>query len=388
MNASLPRLPFEPSLRAKASCFALLIALVASCSGIRSMHIAEEPFGEVDGHAVRLFTLKNANGLTAKITDYGAIVTELYVPDRDGELSDIVLGFDTVEEYVDGSPYFGAIVGRVANRIAGGTFELDGKTYTLAKNNGPHHLHGGVRGLDKVVWKAQAVPTEHGPSVVLTYRSPAGEEGYPGNVDVTVVYTLTDADELVVDMRATTDAPTPVNLAHHSYWNLAGHASGTILEHVLRVDADRYTPGDADLIPTGEIAPVQGTPFDFRAPRAIGADIDRLPAAGDDPGGYDVNYVLRGTEAPRSAARVHEPASGRVIEIETSAPGLQLYSGNFLDGIEGKDGASYGKHTGFCLETQLFPDAIHQRGRPGWPDPILRPGETYHHRMVHRFRTE
>ena len=366
---------------------ALMLTLgLSACAGTNSetRTMTVKPFGELDGQEVQLFTLENANGLSMSVTNYGATVTHLWVPDRTGETADVVLGFDTFEEYPERSPYFGCIAGRCANRIAGGRFSIDGKEYELARNNGPNHLHGGVKGFDKVVW--EAAPLESGDAVAFKYRSPAGEEGYPGNVDVVVVYRLTDDDELVVDMKARTDAPTIVNLAHHSYWNLAGHDSGDILGHVLHVNAERYTPADSTLITTGELAPVAGTPFDFRAPKAIGEDIGELPGDGDDPGGYDMNFVINGSPGElRLAAVVHEPGSGRGMEIHTSEPGIQFYTGNFLDGSPGKGGALYPKHSGFCLETQHHPDSIHKEGLEGWPSVVLRPGEEYHHRMVHRF---
>lgn len=375
---------------------ALLASAAAGCGGTRM--IDRTSFGEVRGgqtaEPVELYTLTNDSGAFVRITNYGAIVTELHVPDREGVLGDIVLGFDTVEEYVDHNPYFGAIAGRVANRIAGGRFEIDGRPYQLATNNGPNHLHGGLRGFDKVIWKGELRRTGEGPALRLTYHSPDGEEGYPGAVDVWVDYIWTHANELKVVMEATTDAPTPVNLAHHSYWNLDGHTSGTILDHELTIEADRYTPTDTTFIPTGELAPVAGTPYDFRQPKPIGRDIAQLPASGpDNPGGYDINFVVRdsGDAAPgalRLVARVRGPDSGRIMEIHADQPGVQFYSGNFLNGVAGKEGATYAKHTGFCLETQAFPDAVNRQGEPGWPDVILRPGETYRHTMIHRFLAE
>lgn len=358
----------------------------AGCHGPHAMAITQESWGEVDGRPVSVFTLDNGNGLVARISDYGGIVTELHMPDAKGHAADVALGFETVQEYVDGSPYFGAMVGRVGNRIAGGRFELDGQTYQLAKNNGPNHLHGGVKGFDKVIWNAQPRQTSDGPALRLTHHSPDGEEGYPGDVDVVVDYLLTHDNELRVEMTATCSAPTPINVVHHTYWNLAGHDSGTILDHLLQLDAAHYTPTDATLIPTGEIASVRGTPFDFTAPKSIGRDIEELPPSGDDPGGYDLNFVLDDADGSlRRAARVIDPATGRIMEILTTQPGIQFYSGNFLDGLAGKGGANYAKHTGFCLETQIYPDSVNKRDHAGWPDPILRPGETYRHVMVHRF---
>lgn len=366
---------------------ALLVVIGQGCQGAPKMQMNEKAWGTHDGQDVSLYTLDNGRGMVAKITNYGGIVTELHVPDDEGKTTDIVLGFDTLDAYVAGNPYFGAMVGRVGNRIANGGFELDGNTYQLATNNGPNHLHGGDKGFDKVVWDGEIIGTARGPGVRLNYRSPDGEEGYPGTVNVTVDYILSFENELIVETTATADAATPVNIVHHSYWNLAGHDAGKILGHGMELDASRYTPADATLIPTGEIAPVEGTPFDFTSVKSMGRDIDQLPPAGDDPGGYDLNYAIDGANgALRRAAVVREPRSGRVMEIWTTMPGIQFYTGNFLDGVAGKDGATYGQHTGFCLETQYFPDAINKRGLEGWPNPVLRPGETYRHVMVHRFR--
>jgi aldose 1-epimerase len=370
---------------------ALLVVTMTGCEGSRRMQtITEAEFGVYEDRPVKLYTLDNGSGMIAKITNYGGIVTELHVPDGAGGTVDVALGFDTLDDYIERNPYFGAMVGRVGNRIAFGRFELDGRTHQLATNNDPHHLHGGVRGFDRVLWDATRLVTEDGPGLRLVYRSADGEEGYPGTLLVTVDYVLTFDDELRVDVTATTDAPTPVNVVHHTYWNLAGHASGTILDHELTLDAARYTPADATLIPTGEIAPVAGTPFDFTEAKTIGRDIGRLPPEGDDPGGYDLNYVLDPLEDDddddlRRAARLHDPARGLVMEVWTDMPGVQLYSGNFLDDLAGKGGAVYAKHAGLCLETQCFPNAVNELHRPGWPDPVLRPGETYRHTMVHRF---
>ncbi|HPY30008.1 MAG TPA: aldose epimerase family protein [Verrucomicrobiota bacterium] len=336
-------------------------------------------FGQLaDGTPVDLFTLTNAAGLIAKITNYGTIITELHVPDRAGRLGDVVLGFDQLAPYLAGHPYFGCTTGRVCNRIAHGRFTLAGQIYTLALNNQTNHLHGGVRGLDKVVWQAEPQP---GAAVRFCHCSPDGDEGYPGQLDLTVLMTLTDAQELVIDYTATTDRPTPVNLTNHSYFNLAG--AGDVLGHELQVWADFYTPSDAELIPTGEIRSVAGTPLDFRQPRLIGARWAELTTT---PRGYDNNFVLRGaSESPALAARVFEPGSGRVLEVLTTEPGLQFYTGNFLDGsLTGKGGVRYGPHSGFCLETQHFADAVNQ---PHFPSIILRPGQTYRHTTIHRFST-
>jgi aldose 1-epimerase len=364
--------------------FVLLGACFMSCQTSPKGSIVEQPFGNVDGKPVYLYTLKNGNGMTAKITNYGGIVTELHVPDQSGKTADVVLGFYDLESYLAGHPNFGAIVGRVANRIAGGKFTLGGKTYTLAVNNGPNHLHGGIKGFDDQVWIPQPLTTSEGPALNLTYRSRDGEEGYPGNLDTTVIYTLTYNNELMIHIAAQTDAATPVNVANHAYFNLAGHGSGTILDHVMMLNAERYTPTDETLIPTGEIAEVKGTPYDFMTPKAIGRD---LLKAGDDPKGYDINFVINGVTGELNlAARVREPTTGRVMEVYTTEPGVQFYTGNFLDGsLTGKDGAVYRQYSGFCLETQHFPDSINH---PDWPSIVLDPGERYHHVAVYKFLAE
>ena len=344
--------------------------------------VEKKAFGQTpDSRAVDEFVLTNANGLKAKVITYGAILTELDVPDRDGKLGDVVLGYDDLKGYLAGHPYFGATVGRVANRIAKGKFTLDGKEYTLAVNNGPNTLHGGKKGFDKVVWKAEPVAAADGAAVKFTYRSPDGEEGYPGNLTTSVTYTLTDQNELRLDYTATTDKPTPVNLTNHTYFNLAEPASGDILGHELMLAADQYTPVDSTLIPTGEIKPVKGTPLDFTTPTPIGARIAQLKG---EPGGYDHNFVVRGGgQSPALAARVREPNTGRVMEMFTTEPGVQFYTGNFLDGsIKGKGGVVYKKHQGFCLEAQHFPDSVNHAN---FPSMILRPGKTYTQTTVYRF---
>lgn len=349
------------------------------------MSITHKPFGTTaDGHEVTQFTLTNA-GITAKIINYGATLTELHVPDADGKVADIVLGFDNIKQYETESPYFGCTTGRVANRIAGGKFSLDGKEYTLATNNAPNHLHGGDVGFNKRMWKATPGAAKDGPSVTLTYLSPDGEEGYPGNLNVQVIYTLTDKGELRIDYKATTDKATPVNLTHHTYFNLGGHRSGTVLNHVLEINASHYTPVNANLIPTGEIKRVDGTPFDFRRPATIGGRIGQLPGdpAAKDPGGYDLNYVLNSQSGEVArAATLRDPVSGRVMEVWTDEPGIQLYTGNYLDGtLKGKDGEIYNKNDGVCLETQHYPDSINQ---PKFPTIVLRPGETYTQTCTHK----
>ncbi len=344
--------------------------------------VVKSDFGKTaDGTPVDLYVLTNAHGLKAKIITYGGIITELHTPDRDGKLADVVLGFDNLPSYLAGHPYFGALVGRVANRIAKGKFTLDGKVYQLAINNGPNALHGGLKGFDKKVWKAEPVEGTDGPGVRLSCSSPDGEEGYPGNLSVTVTYTLTNQNELRIDYKATTDKDTPINLTNHSYFNLAGPGPGDILGHELMLAADQYTPVDATLIPTGEIKPVKGTPLDFTTPTPIGARIDQLKG---NPGGYDHNFVLRsGGKSLALAARVHEPKTGRVMEVYTTQPGIQFYTGNFLDGkLTGKYGVVYKKHAGFCLETQHFPDSVNH---PNFPSVILKPGSTYAQTTVYKF---
>jgi aldose 1-epimerase len=342
--------------------------------------VQKSSFGTLpDGTAVDLYTLANANGLVAKVATYGAIITELHVPDRQGKLRDIVLGFDNLGQYLKGHPYFGATVGRVANRIAKGRFTLDGKTYALATKNGPNHLHGGLKGFDKVIWKAEPQP---GAAVRFAYTSPDGEEGYPGTLEVAVTITLTDANELRLDYRAITNKPTPVNLTNHSYFNLAGH--GDVLRHELMIAADHYTPSDSALIPTGEIRPVGGTPMDFTRPEVVGARFAQLHTV---PVGYDHNYVLNsGGKGLALAARVYEPETGRVMEVHTTEPGVQLYTANFLDGsLTGKGGVVYLQHTGLCLETQHFPDSVNQ---PAFPSTIVRPGQTYSQTTVYKFSVQ
>ena len=349
----------------------------------RQAAVRSEAFGKTaDGQPVELYTLTNMNGIEVRAITYGGIITSLKVPDRSGRVDDVVLGFDTLEGYIRDHPYFGAIVGRYANRIAKGRFTLEGRTYTLATNNGPNHLHGGKKGFDKAVWNAAPVPGQS--AVAFTRLSPDGEEGYPGNLTVRVTYTLTDKNELAVDYHATTDKATPVNLSHHSYFNLAGDGAGDILRHELTINADRYTPVDAALIPTGAIAPVQGTPFDFRKPTVIGARIDQPNEQLKHGKGYDHNWVLTGRGARlQPAARLSDPASGRTLDIATTEPGMQFYSGNFLDGtLTGKAGHVYKQRAGLCLETQHFPDSPNQ---PKFPSTILKPGEEYRSKTVFTF---
>ncbi len=346
--------------------------------------VQKQDFGKTaDGAAVDLYVLTNAAGTTAKVMTYGATLTELQVPDKDGKLADVVLGFDDFKGYLAGHPFFGSTVGRVANRIAKGRFTLDGKEYKLAVNNGPNSLHGGLTGFDKYVWKAEPVEGKGGAAVRFSHKSPDGDEGYPGTLSVTVTYTLTDQNELRIDYAATTDKATPVNLTNHTYFNLAGPASGDVLGHELMLAADKFTAADETLIPTGELKPVKGTPLDFTEPTLIGKRIGELK---DFPGGgYDHNFVLRGGDGkgPWLAARVREPKSGRVLEMLTTEPGVQFYTGNFLDGkLKGRGGVVYRKHQGFCLEAQHYPDSVNH---PEFPSVILQPGKTYTQTTVYRF---
>ena len=343
--------------------------------------LTETAFGTTPDGDARLYTLKN-DELEIRLTNYGGIITHIFAPDRDSVMADVVLGYDSLASYLDDSPYFGALIGRYGNRIAGGTFELDGQRYRIPTNNNANTLHGGDRGFDKRLWTAHPFASEDTAGVELNYRSVDGEEGYPGNLDVTVTYRLV-GPELSIRYEARTDRATPVNLTNHTYFNLAG--GGSILDHELLLNADRYTPVDAGLIPTGELAPVAGTPFDFTQPKPIGRDITADNEQLRLGGGYDHNFVLRRTEEDvlMQAATVYEPTSGRTLEVVTSEPGLQFYSGNFLDGSNvGKGGTPYTHRTGFCLETQHFPDSPNQ---PDFPGTILQPGETYESRTVYRF---
>ena len=353
----------------------------AAAEGGPRMAVNKDSFGSLaDGTPVDIYTLKNKAGLEARITTYGGILVSLKVPDRAGVLADVNLGFDTLAGYLGTHPYFGAIIGRYGNRIAKARFAIDGVEYGLAPNNNGNSLHGGIKGFDKVVWKAEAIQVADGVGLRLTYLTKDMEEGFPGNLAVKVVYMLTNANELRIDYEATTDKKTPVNLTNHAYWNLKGEGNGDILGHVLQIEADAITAVDsaANLIPTGEIVPVAGTPFDFATPHAIGERIAQVE------GGYDHNFVLRsGGGKLALAAHVEEPVSGRIMEIWTDQPGIQLYTGNFLDGtVVGKDGKAYQKHYAFCLETQHFPDSPNH---PNFPSTILEPGQTYRTTTVHKF---
>jgi aldose 1-epimerase len=347
--------------------------------------VSRAPFGTLpDGTAIESFTFTNAHGIEVRAITYGAIIVSLRTPDRTAALADIVLGFDTIDGYLVNSPYFGAVVGRYGNRIAKGRFTLDGTTYQLALNNGPNHLHGGVKGFNAVAWKGEPFSDGRGSGVVFSHISPAGDEGYPGALSMHVTYLLTDTNELSVAYEATTDAPTPVNLTQHSYFNLSGHDAGDILGHEVMLNASRYTPVDATLIPTGELATVAGTPFDFRTPTAIGARIGAADEQIVRGKGYDHNFVVEpGEGGTRLAAQVFDPKSGRTLEVTTTEPGVQFYTGNFLDGtLKGKGGAVYGQRNGFCLETQHYPDSPNQ---PTFPSTILRPGQTLRSTTVFRF---
>jgi aldose 1-epimerase len=346
--------------------------------------VERSPFGEAGGKPVELYTLTNASGMKAKVMTYGATLTELWVPDRNGRLGDVVLGFDSLPGYLGKEPYFGATVGRVGNRIARGRFTLDGKSYRLATNDGPNHLHGGLRGFDKVVWAARIESSADGPAVAFSYSSPDGEEGYPGNCRVTVVYTLADSGALRLAYTVTTDRNTPVNVTNHSYFNLGGAENGGILDEVLTLHADRYTPVDATLIPTGEIAPVAGTPMDFRTAATIGS---RIKEVGGNPVGYDHNFVVNGGGGKLApVATVYDPRSGREMDVLSTEPGVQFYTGNFLDGtITGKGGVVYRQYAALALETQHFPDSVNQ---PHFPSYVLKAGDTYRSTTLYRFQVK
>jgi aldose 1-epimerase len=344
-------------------------------------------FGKTaDGVAVKQYTLTNDDGVVVKLISRGATLTEWHVPDKHGKMADIVFGFDDVAGYESkGNGYFGATTGRVANRIASGKFKVDGKEYQVAKNDGPNALHGGLkRSLDKVVWDGKPFENAEGQGVEFTYVSPDGEEGYPGELTTTVTYTLSDKNELKIEYEATTDKATPVNLTNHTYFNLSGAGAPTILDHELKIIADHYTPVDATLIPTGQIAPVEVTPLDFRQFHVIG---ERVAQLDDKPGkGYDHNFVLNNQDGDLAlAAVVREPKSGRVLKVFTTEPGVQFYGGNFLDGVQGKDGKTYAHRSGFCLETQHYPDSVNQ---PKFPDTVLRPGKTYRQTCVYQIAAE
>lgn len=341
--------------------------------------ISSAPFGQLpDGRRATLYTLVNANGVTAAICDFGAILASLQVPDRAGKFANVVLGYDTLQAYVDDTHYLGALIGRYANRVRHGRFTLDGRVFQLPLNHGAHHLHGGAGGFHKVLWRARPFSDSDAASLLLVHRSAHGAQGYPGQLAVRVLYQLNNRDQLVLRLHAVSDRPTPVNLTQHAYFNLAGR--GHILDHTLQIDADAYTPVDSSLIPTGALAPVAGTPFDFRAPRPVGELIGAAHPQLAHGGGYDHNFVLR--RGALRAARLSDPASGRVLELSTSEPGLQFYSGNFLDGLPTEQGLSPAYRCGLCLEPQHFPDSPNQ---PAFPDTILRPGAEYRSLSTYTF---
>jgi len=363
------------------------IAFLCGFGGKGKATLKKEDFGKTtDGQGVELYTLTNANGVEARIMTYGGIVVSLKTPDRKGKMDDIVLGFDTLDEYLKGHPFFGALTGRYANRIAKGRFTLNGVEYKLAVNNGENHLHGGIKGFDKVVWKARQVPAKDGVALELTYLSKDGEEGYPGNLSIIVVYSLTDKNELKIDYSATTDKDTVINLTNHSYFNLAGQGSGDILNHQLMINAKSFTPVDSTLIPTGELRNVKDTPFDFTQPTAIGARVNQDDEQLKFGQGYDHNFVVNGqTGILRQAAKVSDPASGRVMEVLTTEPGVQLYIGNFLTEMKGKGGKVYNKRYGFCLETQHFPDSPN---KPSFPSTVLKKGGRYQTTTLFKFSAQ
>jgi len=340
------------------------------------MMVKKESYGKLpDGRAIEKVTLSNAKGVTVELINYGGILTSLLMPDRRGKSTNVTLGFDTLQEYSVNAPYFGAIIGRFGNRIAKGTFSIEGKTYKLACNNGPNHLHGGNKGFDKAVWKAKILQDKTSAGLALSYVSPDGEEGYPGALRIMVIYRFTEDNELSIEYEAKTDKPTPINLTQHSYWNLAG--SGMILDHELTLNCPFYVPVDEAYIPTGEILSVKGTPMDFTAGKPIGRDIGKVS------GGYDHCWIAaRSDRSFKHIATLYEPASGRGLELWTTKPGVQFYTGNFLNGVKGTGGMVYNKHYGLCLETEFFPDSPNQ---PQFPSCILKPGETYRHKTVHRF---
>jgi aldose 1-epimerase len=367
----------------------LLSLIVLSCQDKSAKKagtmIAKTSYGKLpDGREVSQYTLKNAGGVEVRIINYGAIVTSIRVPDRDGKLADIVLGYDSLSGYLGDNAFLGAIVGRYGNRINKGRFKIDGQEYQVTVNDGENHLHGGKIGFNKVLWDAKVGPPAAEPALALTYISPDGEEGYPGTVTLTVTYTLTNENELRIDYEGKTDKPTILNPTHHSYFNLTGNPIETILNHELIIDADKITPVDAGLIPTGELADVANTPFDFRKPQKIGLRINEPNEQLQFGHGYDHNWVLNNYDRTvHEVVELYEPLSGRLMEIFTDQPGMQFYSGNFLNGtIRGKNGVQYQHRTGLCLEAQCFPDSPN---KPNFPSVILRPGQVYHQRTIYKF---
>ena len=378
---------FHPRFRACAAALGLAIPLLILMPKIQAQSPASDsvtarPFGKTtDGQPIQLYTLANSSGIQVSLATYGGTVIRLLTPDRQGKLADIALGFSTIEPYFTKSPYFGALIGRYGNRLAKGRFTLDGKKYQLAKNNGPNALHGGLKGFDKQRWTAEVL-SQNPPSIRFSRLSPDGEEGYPGNLKVAVVYTLTNQNELRIQYTAQTDKPTILNLTNHTYFNLAGAGSGSILNQDIRINASHYTPVDSTLIPTGEIKPVAGTPFDLRKWTPIGL---HLQAVGGKPVGYDHNFVLDRypVSRPALAAEAYDPTSGRLMKVYTDQPGIQFYSGNFLDGtLKGKGGKIYRQHDAFCLETQHFPDSPNHSN---FPSTVLRPGELFKSTTIYKF---
>lgn len=351
------------------------------------MAITISNFGKTaEGKDVDIFKLSNANGVTVEIINYGCIIVSISVPDRDGNFKDIALGFDNIEDYLYRNPYFGSIIGRHANRIENAVFELNGVEYQVAKNDGKNHLHGGLVGFDKVLWDAEIINKEDREYLQLTYYSHDGEENYPGNLDVKVLYSLSDDNELAIEYFAVSDKNTVVNLSNHSYFNLLGHDAGSIKGHELKIYGDSITAINEECLPTGEILPVKGTPFDFTELSSIDPGLDSQHQQIINGGGYDHNWVLNGPEGQlKKAAELYEPTSGRFMEVYTTKPGIQFYSGNFLDGsYSGKDGAIYGKRSGLCLETQYFPNSLKHNH---FPSPILKAGDKYHHTTIYKFST-
>ena len=362
-----------------------VLAIVMTLS-MTAFSVDKKPFGKADGKDIFLYTLKNSHGMEVEISTYGGVVHALKAPDRDGKMADVVLGFDNVEDYEKQGPYFGALIGRYGNRIANGTFTLDGQTYHVPQNDGTNALHGGKKGFDKRVWDAKESSDASGQHLHLHYLSKDGEEGFPGNLNVNVTYTLNNKNELVISYEATTDKDTVVNLTNHTYFNLKGQGEGQIVDHKLMLAADRFTPVDKNLIPTGELKPVAGTPFDFRNLTEIGArindDNEQLKLAH----GYDHNWALNNSSGKMAlAAKVVEPTSGRVLEVLTDQPGVQFYTGNFLNGTAKGKGKVYNLRSGLCLETQHFPDSPNH---PKFPSTELKPGQTYKSTTIYRFSTE
>jgi aldose 1-epimerase len=367
--------------------WALAMSLLGGQVMEAKTNIKKQPFGKTpEGNAVDLYTLTNRNGMEAAITNYGGIVVQLRVPDRKGNLADVVLGYDDLDGYIHDKAYLGALIGRYGNRIAQGKFTLGGKVYTLPRNNGENTLHGGLKGFNQALWQVKELESKDGPSLQLEYLSKDGEEGFPGNLSVKVIYTLTDENELKIEYSATTDKETVINLTNHSYFNLAGAGNGDILQHQVMLRADKFTPVNESLIPTGELRSVQGTPMDFRTPTAVGARIDQDDQQLKYGRGYDHNWVLEsgGSKTPTLAASVYEPGTGRAFGVWTTEPGIQFYTGNFLDGAKGKGGKLYQRRYALCLETQHFPDSPNQ---PNFPSTVLKPGQIYHTVTIYKFST-